>query len=57
VATWTRKETASGKKRVINIFEYGYIVVVVNWKLYDCPSNHVLLLIPSPFAEITGFWL
>jgi hypothetical protein len=57
VASWTRKENASGKNRIINIFEYGYIVVVVNWKLSDCPSHHCSFLIPSPFVEITGFWL
>jgi hypothetical protein len=57
VASWTKKETPRGVKRNINIFEYGYIVVVINWEEYESTIAHILLLIHFPFSAITGFWL
>jgi hypothetical protein len=57
VASWTKKVKPKGPVRNINIFEYGYVVVVVNWERYEFFYQHISSLMRSIFPAITGFWL
>ena len=44
MASWTKKDTKAGHVRDINIFEYGYIAVAINWEKYKLFAHHVTCL-------------